>query len=248
VNDLPVAGITFTESSGNNPDDGTICTGASAALNASGGTSYVWSTGDNTASVTVSPTTQTSYTVTVTDSNACVTNTSATVSVNSLPTPSVSVADNSGALNDGIILIGASATLTASGGTSYLWDTGATTAVLVASPGSTTTYIVTVTNENGCSATSSSTVTVVLEQLPIITVSETSGNSNNDGNICSGTSVCVEYRYQCLCYYSCADNNHYLYSYCHRFIWYHFLGFNYRNGFCTPDSVRLCCRNCRCNK
>lgn len=189
VNDLPVAGITFTESSGNNPDDGTICTGASAALNASGGTSYVWSTGDNTASVTVSPTTQTSYTVTVTDSNACVTNTSATVSVNSLPTPSVSVADNSGALNDGIILIGASATLTASGGTSYLWDTGATTAVLVATPGSTTTYIVTVTNENGCSATSSSTVTVVLEQLPIITVSETSGNSNNDGNICTGTSV-----------------------------------------------------------
>jgi cytoskeletal protein RodZ len=53
VNALPVAAIAFTETSGNNSNDGTICSGASVSLNASGGTSYVWSTGDNTSAAIV---------------------------------------------------------------------------------------------------------------------------------------------------------------------------------------------------
>jgi hypothetical protein len=59
--------------------------------------------------------------VTVTDANACVTNTSATVSVNSLPTPSVSFTDGSGNTgNDGVICLGDQATLTVSGSGTYL--------------------------------------------------------------------------------------------------------------------------------
>ncbi|MFM8486874.1 MAG: hypothetical protein ACKOCH_11090, partial [Bacteroidota bacterium] len=63
VNALPVAAIAFTETSGNNSNDGTICSGASVSLNASGGTSYIWNTGDSTSAITVSPSTGTSYTV-----------------------------------------------------------------------------------------------------------------------------------------------------------------------------------------
>ncbi|MEZ5048579.1 MAG: hypothetical protein R2766_02900 [Saprospiraceae bacterium] len=40
--------------------------------------------------------------------------------------------------------------MTASGGTSYEWNTGATTASISVSPNTTTTYSVTVTNADGC--------------------------------------------------------------------------------------------------
>ncbi len=191
VNTLPIPTITADESSGLADDDGIICLGNSVTLTGGGGISYVWSTSESTSSVTVSPSSGATYTVTAKDQNACLASTSYSITVDPLPTPSIAVADNSGVLNDGIVLIGASATLTASGGTSYLWDTGATTAAVTVTPDSTTTYTVTVTNANACSAASTSTVTVVLEQLPIIAVSETSGNNNNDGNICTGASVTI---------------------------------------------------------
>ena len=41
----------------------TVCSGSSTTLTATGGTSYVWSTGENTPSITVSPTDTTTYTV-----------------------------------------------------------------------------------------------------------------------------------------------------------------------------------------
>ena len=47
--------------------DQTICAGNSATLTASGGTSYKWSTGETTASITVNPTQTTTYSVEVSD-------------------------------------------------------------------------------------------------------------------------------------------------------------------------------------
>jgi len=55
---------------------------------------------------------------------------------------------------------GTSTVLTASGGASYKWSSGATTASVTVSPSSTTTYTVTGTNASSCSATSSVVVTV----------------------------------------------------------------------------------------
>ncbi|MEZ5048573.1 MAG: hypothetical protein R2766_02870 [Saprospiraceae bacterium] len=46
------------------------------------------------------------------------------------------------------------------GGTSYRWNTGATTASINVSPSTTTTYSVTVTNADGCEASTSATVTL----------------------------------------------------------------------------------------
>jgi len=86
---------------------------------------------------------------------------SLTVSVYEINVPSVSIAvsETSGTTsNDGVICSNSSATLTASGGVSYVWSTNATTpAIAVATAG---TYTVTATNANGCTGTATYTLTV----------------------------------------------------------------------------------------
>jgi uncharacterized repeat protein (TIGR01451 family) len=69
------------------------------------------------------------------------------------------------------ICSGSSATLTASGGNSYLWNDPAasTSATITVSPTVTTTYIVTVTDNNSCSSTDDVTVTV--SSVPVVTAS-----------------------------------------------------------------------------
>jgi len=63
------------------------------------------------------------YTVTVTDVNSCQSNTSTTITVKPLPTPSITVAETSGTTNnEGTICSGSSATLTAAGGGTYSWS------------------------------------------------------------------------------------------------------------------------------
>ena len=118
--------------------DQSICAGGSATLTASGGTDYKWSTGETTASITVSPVVTTNYIVTVSDGSGCSGTDVVRVSVNSI---------NADAGPDQTICPGETATLTASGGTSYEWDTGETTASINVGPGD---YMVTVSDDNGC--------------------------------------------------------------------------------------------------
>ncbi|RKE95315.1 T9SS type A sorting domain-containing protein [Ichthyenterobacterium magnum] len=132
------------------------CEGESVTLTASGGTSYLWNTGATTQSINVSPNTTTTYTVTAYNSSGTDSDTDAVeVTVNSIPTA------NAG--QDVETCEGTSVTLTASGGTSYLWNTGATTQSIEVTPNTTTTYSVEVT-ENNCSSTD--TVEVVVNALP----------------------------------------------------------------------------------
>jgi protocatechuate 3,4-dioxygenase beta subunit/predicted transcriptional regulator len=163
VNDLPNA---------NAGPDKIICSGASTTLTATGGGTYLWSTGATSAAITVSPTVTTTYTVTVTNANGCTKSDQAIVTVNDLP--------NANAGPDKIICSGSSTTLTATGGGNYLWSTGATTAAITVSPTATTTYTVTVTNTNGCSKVDEAIVTV--NDLPI-------ANAGPDKIICSGAST-----------------------------------------------------------
>src|SRR5258706_5380955 len=79
-----------------------------------------------------------------------------------------------------VICAGASTTLTASGASTYRWNTGATTASITVSPATTTPYTVTGTNSIGCSKTASITVTV--NPLPNVTATA------SPASICVGTS------------------------------------------------------------
>ena len=64
--------------------DTAICSGGQATLTATGGIGYLWSNGAPTQTITVSPTTNTAYYVTVVDANGCTA--SDFVIVNTLPT------------------------------------------------------------------------------------------------------------------------------------------------------------------
>ncbi len=146
-----------------------LCSGETTVLTASGGTSYVWSTGATTNSITVS--TAGNYSVTAFNGTCEATSTSVTVTVTETPTPQITV---EGALN---LCSGETTILTAGGGTSYVWSTGATTnSITVSTAGN---YSVTAFNGT-CEATSTSvTVTVTETPTPQITV-------EGSLNLCSG--------------------------------------------------------------
>ncbi|MBL0191241.1 MAG: hypothetical protein IPQ18_07835 [Saprospiraceae bacterium] len=132
----------------------TICFGQSGTAEAAGGTMWVWSTGANTSLITESPVATTTYTVTVTNSLGCTTVSNATIVVNPLPTAT--------ALSSSVCT-GTEGTLTASGGVSYIWSDGITTSAnLVSSVAGS--YSVTVTDINGCTATSSASITIFPEE------------------------------------------------------------------------------------
>lgn len=153
VNSLPTA---------NAGSDATICSGSSATLTATGGSSYSWSpatglSATNIANPVATPTVTRNYTVTATDGNGCQASDVVLVTVNPLP--------NANAGSDVTICSGSSTTLTASGGTSYTWTpaTGLSATNIsnpVATPTTTTTYTVLVTDANSCQASDAVVVTV----------------------------------------------------------------------------------------
>jgi len=144
VNPLPT--LTLTPNS-------TICNGESITITAGGGTQYLWSTTDNTPSITVSPAALTTYSVHVTDDEGC--ENDASMDVDVIPNPVATIT-----VDMDTICKGEQAILTAQGGTSYSWSDGSTSSVLKAYPVSSTTYSVLVMNTlNGvtCSDTVSAT-------------------------------------------------------------------------------------------
>jgi gliding motility-associated-like protein len=166
---MPVATPTITPGSST-----TFCEGGSVIITSSTATSYSWSTGAITQSITAD--TSGNYFVTVKNAISC-SATSASTSVTVNPLPIVTITPN-GATT---FCQGGSVMLTASNNSSYVWSTNAITqSITVATSGN---YSVTVKNAFGCSATSSVT-TVVVNQPPtgIIT-------ANGSTVFCQGDSV-----------------------------------------------------------
>ena len=150
----------------------TICSGQSATLTAGGGGTYAFSSAGGAGNkLVINPAITTVYSVTVTSASGCSASVTGTVTVNALPTAT---------LTSATICAGQSTTLVAGGGTTYAFSSaGGTGNQLVVSPATTTVYSVTVTNASGCTATTSNTVTVNALPVPTLT----------SATICSGQSI-----------------------------------------------------------
>jgi large repetitive protein len=186
LTDQAIVNVTVPAFANAGPDV-TICQGNNTQLNASGGTSYTWSpaTGlscTNCPNPVASPVTTTTYVVTAT-SGQCSSQDNVVVTVTPLTTA------NAGP--DDTICFAGSAQLNASGGTQYSWSpatglSNSTIANPVASPASTTTYTVTVTNAGGCTGTDMVTITVP----PQMTLA-TAGFAATCNGTCDGQTVVI---------------------------------------------------------
>lgn len=165
-------------------DDTTICIGESVALSVTtdAANSVTWSPNAAIDDVTsrnpvVNPTSDQVYKVVVENPTGCKDSAEVLVSVNPLPTITLSP--------DVEICIGESTTLTASGGSTYNWSpstglSATTGSSVTANPTTTTTYKVTLEDANQCANEDSVLVTV--NPLPVI-------SAGTDVEICKGTSV-----------------------------------------------------------
>jgi len=190
-NPVTVVVVTTNYSAGNNVS---ICHGGSVALNASGGTNYQWSpsTGLNNPAIhnpVASPVATTTYTVSISDNIGCSGTASVIVTVDNL----VAFAGN-----DTTICPGGQAQLIASGGLNYQWAAHSSLSQTniynpVATPTTTTTYTVTVSDNTGCEDTDE--VVVFLHPAP-------QADAGQDSYICQGNSVSlsagggVDYQWQ----------------------------------------------------
>lgn len=155
VHTLPVPGITFQDNSGIANNDGEICAGDSVLLISKVFPAYSWNTGSKQQMLRLKPASGATYTVTVTDSNNCQNQVSATVVVNALPVPVITKSGH--ALQTGSF-------------SSYKWfvnDTlipGATGSSII--PSRNGRYKVEVENNKGCNNVSSAyQFSVSLEEL-----------------------------------------------------------------------------------
>jgi gliding motility-associated-like protein len=151
------------------PTNTTICSGQSANLVASGGSSYTWTASSganpaNLASVSVSPTTTTTYTV-LTGIGTCTA--AAIVSVSVAPIFTLSVTPSNTTICGG----GSGTSLTGAGGVSYTWTpatglSSTTGANVTANPTVSTSY--TLLGSNGvCTNSATATVSVIIVNATI---------------------------------------------------------------------------------
>jgi len=141
VNSLPAVSIL----------NDTICSGDSATLSASGASTYTWNTGATGASISGVLSATTQFSVAGTDANGCVNTANGLIFVYPLPLITVSSAS---------ICPGATATLTASGASTYTWSTGQNGDSISVTLSSSASFIVKGKDANGCENTVIATVTV----------------------------------------------------------------------------------------
>ena len=151
--------------------DTAICENSSVNLFAGGGTIYSWLPANglsdpNSANPVATPLLPTKYYVTVSDNLGCTKTDSVSIALHSLPVVNTS--------NDTTICSKTPATLFANGGVSYAWSpatnlNNSTIANPVASPTTTTSYTVKVTNAAGC--LKEETVQININPVPAITTS-----------------------------------------------------------------------------
>lgn len=153
-----------------NTPNTTLCSGQTATLSGLGATTYTWSNGATGSVIAVTPSVNTSYTLTG-ESAGCTSNTTLQVLVS--PQPTLSLSNVTTCPNSTV-------TLNASGATSYTWSNGASGASISVSPTISTIY--TVTGANG-TCTDTQTLSVTLAPALPVNISALSNS------ICSGQTL-----------------------------------------------------------
>lgn len=156
-----------------NVNSPSICNGGNVILTASGAATYTWlGLGNSTNTISVSPNSNTSYTV-IGANGSCTAQAVSNVSVTNGGTLT---------LNSPVICEGQQTTIgTNYVGISYLWSNGATTPSITVSPNTNAVYTLQVISGSGC--TVSATNTVFVNPAPTITISASALN------ICAGSTV-----------------------------------------------------------
>jgi uncharacterized protein (TIGR02145 family) len=129
-----------------------VCEGECTSLTAVGNGTYQWSTGDTSGEIQVCPIQSQFYALTLTDPNGC-TN-SDTFQITVWPSPVIQISGSNQ------ITLGQCATLTASGGATYAWSTGAGSATAQLCPPADSSYTLTVYSAEGCESYDTVTISV----------------------------------------------------------------------------------------
>lgn len=166
------------------PQSATICKGDTTSIFLTGASSYVWSpnlaiNNSNIDSVLVFPVSNTDYIISGIDSLGCSSDTIFQVFVNSNPVISASTSYDTICLNESTIL-------SVSGASLYYWEPSLSLntnigEVVSAMPTSDITYTVFGVDTNNCS--SSDTIKIVVNQLPLLSI------NTNDTTICEGEDI-----------------------------------------------------------
>ncbi|MCW3103086.1 MAG: hypothetical protein JWO09_1526 [Bacteroidetes bacterium] len=166
--------------------DSVGCPGDAFTLTATATGTLSWSTGESSSSITITPSSSGYYTATAT--NSCGSQTDGIfVIVNTPPVASAGP--------DVTVGLGNSVQLNGSGGTSYSWFPSqwlscSSCAAPVSTPETTTSYIVTVFDENGCSSSDTMVVTVNGEaQVFVPDIFSPDADGMNDNFIVRGSGI-----------------------------------------------------------
>ncbi len=183
----------FADPSANITSNSSVCIGEDITLSENGGSavSWLWSglgiegeTDQNPLILGATAANNTTYTVVVTDANGCTSSAQTDVIVN--PTPEV-FASSGGDICDGgnlqLMETGGDAISWSWNGPSLINDTNQNPTIVFANPSDAGTYIVIVTDNKGC--TNSSSIDVVINDLPIVSV-------ENEIKVCAGASVVLD--------------------------------------------------------
>lgn len=158
-----------------------FCTGDSVILTSTTSSTYLWSNGATTQSISVYGTG--SFSVTNTNAAGCVTPTSATTNTIMFPVPPAPVITANGAIT---FCYGNNVVLTSSGASGYNWSNGfATQSITVTLSG---TYNLKIIDANGCPSPLSPDVIVTVNPLPQSPVISASGPTT----FCTGGSVTLQ--------------------------------------------------------
>lgn len=160
VDDILVLGacsISVSATSGNQTVSPALCSGNSLTLTTNAISNYSWSNGATTSSIVVSPSVNTTYSLTATSPSNCTASSALAVTVS----PGVPVLTITSSTTN--VCLGKTVTLTATGANSYSWSGGVSNSVGF-TPTVSGTYVV--SGQNGC-GTSTAAVTITVAPLPV---------------------------------------------------------------------------------